>query len=250
MPTEKRVLCVEIGARPEVIYDAWLSSSTHSAMTGAPASIEPRVGGKHDAWDGYISGEITALEPHARIAMTWRTTEFGSAPDSTLEVLLEQVDEDDTLLTLVHEEIPEGQGDKYQQGWADFYFDPMIAFFGKRAKGKKPGAKQRKKALEKVETKGEKAESKALKADQKAAEALAKAEKATKKADKPKKAEKKADKPKKAEKKARKATEKAVKKAHEAHEAAGKASKKAAKSLKAKKAEKLQKHPKPAKPKR
>ena len=138
MPTEKRVLCVEIGARPEDLYKAWLDGRTHGAMTGASASIDARVGGAHAAWDGYISGQLTELVPNERIAMTWRTTEFGDAPDSTLEVLFEPVDEESTLLTLVHDAIPEGQAEKYQQGWADFYFDPMLAYFGKRARASRP----------------------------------------------------------------------------------------------------------------
>jgi hypothetical protein len=33
-------------ATPQAIYDAWMSSDGHSAMTGAPATIDPQLGGR------------------------------------------------------------------------------------------------------------------------------------------------------------------------------------------------------------
>ena len=43
-------------APPEQVYDTWLSSPGHASMTGSPATSEPHIGGRHTAWDGYISG--------------------------------------------------------------------------------------------------------------------------------------------------------------------------------------------------
>lgn len=48
---------------PDDIYAAWMSSAGHSAMTGAEAHVDARVGGVFDAWDGYITGRTLALEP-------------------------------------------------------------------------------------------------------------------------------------------------------------------------------------------
>ena len=70
-------------APPEKVFRAWLSSEGHTAMTGSPARIEPRVGGAFTAWDGYISGRTAALKPYTRIVQDWRTTEFpDGSPDS------------------------------------------------------------------------------------------------------------------------------------------------------------------------
>ena len=54
-------------AGPENIFRAWLSTEGHSAMTGSPAKVGPRVGGKFMAWDGYISGVTVKLIPYTRI---------------------------------------------------------------------------------------------------------------------------------------------------------------------------------------
>ncbi len=100
-------------------------------MTGSPASVEGRVGGKFSAWDGYIYGTTLEMEPNRRILQAWHTTEFPEgSPDSRLEVLLE-AEGSGTRITLVHTEIPEGQAESYLQGWQDFYFDPMTEYFGK-----------------------------------------------------------------------------------------------------------------------
>jgi uncharacterized protein YndB with AHSA1/START domain len=114
----------------EQLYGAWLDSAAHSAFTGSQAQIDPQIGGRFSAWDGYIEGTTLELEPYRRILQSWRTTEFpeGSA-DSRLEVLLEETGPGETRLTLLHREIPEGQGQGYLQGWEEFYFQPMLTYY-------------------------------------------------------------------------------------------------------------------------
>jgi activator of HSP90 ATPase len=122
-------LKIEFDVSPEELYSAWLDSEMHSEMTGAGATIDPRVGGQHSAWDGYITGTTLELEPFRRIVQSWRTSQFPvEAPDSRVELLFEET-EDGTLLTIVHTGIPEGQGDDYLTGWQDYYFDPMEEYF-------------------------------------------------------------------------------------------------------------------------
>ena len=118
-----------IPAKPSVIYEAWLSSEGHTAMTGSPAKVDGNVGGKFSAWEGYIFGTTLELTLNQRIVQTWRTSEFrDDAPDSHLEILLEEVIEG-TKVTLIHHDMPEDQVDSYRQGWEDFYFKPMKEYF-------------------------------------------------------------------------------------------------------------------------
>ncbi len=116
-------------ASAERLYRAWLSSDEHGAMTGGTAQIDPVIGGKFSAWDGYITGTTLKLEPNRRIVQSWRTAEFPvDAPDSRLEIVLEESAEG-TRLTLKHSNIPAGQGSSYESGWVDNYFDPMKDYF-------------------------------------------------------------------------------------------------------------------------
>lgn len=118
-------------ASPTAIYDAWMSSDGHTAMTGAEASVDARVGGAYDAWDGYITGRTLVLDAGRRIVQTWRTSEFSDADaDSQIDVLLEPA-EGETRLTLRHTNVPEGQLGYEQGGWEESYFEPMRAYFGR-----------------------------------------------------------------------------------------------------------------------
>jgi len=119
----------EFAVSPARLYQTWLDGSQHGAMTGAVASVEAWVGGKHTAWDGYIWGRNLELEPNRRIVQTWRTTEFPfGSEESRLEILLEPTALG-TRLRLRHTQIPDGQGEKYRDGWDESYFQPMRAYF-------------------------------------------------------------------------------------------------------------------------
>lgn len=124
-------MSIELNAEPKKVYDAWISSKGHSEMTDSPAKIENKVGGKFTAWDEYISGTTVKLVPDKKIVQKWRTTEFpDDAPDSDLEILLEPAGKG-TKLTLVHTNIPNGQKKQYEDGWNEFYFEPMKKYFNK-----------------------------------------------------------------------------------------------------------------------
>jgi len=118
-----------IPATAAEIYEAWLSTKGHTSMTGSPARVSGKVGGKFTAWDGYIRGQTLALEPDQRIVQAWRTSEFpDDAPDSHLEVSLEKT-KGGTRVRIMHTDVPPGQANSYKQGWEDFYFKPMKKYF-------------------------------------------------------------------------------------------------------------------------
>ena len=80
-----------IPASAERIYQAWLDSAEHSAFTGGPAEVDPKIGGRFTAWDGYIEGVTLELEPGRRIVQSWRSSDFpNDADDSRLEVILDE----------------------------------------------------------------------------------------------------------------------------------------------------------------
>ncbi len=131
-------LSCTLPASPEAVYDAWLDSARHAAMTGAPAEVGERVGDAHSAWDGYITGKILELVPGRRIVQSWRTTDFADEdPDSTIAIELEPT-KTGARLTLSHSGVPDDQTAYEKGGWRDFYFAPMKAYFSdekRRARG-------------------------------------------------------------------------------------------------------------------
>ena len=120
----------EITAAPQEIYNAWLDSDQHSAMTGGKAIVSGVVGESFTAWDGYIEGRNIELEPGTKIIQHWRTSEFGNSDEnSRLEVVFEARREG-TIVTIRHSNLPE-HGMQYKMGWVDNYLDPMKEYFSR-----------------------------------------------------------------------------------------------------------------------
>ena len=131
MPTESFRLSVVLPTTPEQVYRAWLDPEQHGAITGSPAQNDGRVGGRHSAWAGYITGTNVALERGRRIVQSWRTAEFPpEAPDSRLELCFAEVN-GGTELVLEHVDLPEDQARAYEQGWVEHYFEPMKRHFAR-----------------------------------------------------------------------------------------------------------------------
>ncbi len=131
--TFRFTLHATIPASPREVYDAWLSSRGHRAMTGdQTARITGRLGAKFTVWDGYITGRNLALVPGRRIVQSWRTTKFkDSDPDSQIEVLLRRAPSG-TRLTLRHTKVPDGHLHYRDGGWQANYFAPMKKYFRAR----------------------------------------------------------------------------------------------------------------------
>jgi uncharacterized protein YndB with AHSA1/START domain len=136
-----------IPASPQDVYDAWLDTRGHSAMTGGKAIQSAAVGDPVTAWDDYITGRNIELVPGERIVQTWRTTEFTDEhEDSTITVTLVPIN-GGTRLTLTHDNVPDEQTSYEEAGWREHYFEPMQRYFNTATKvanviaGRRPAKK-------------------------------------------------------------------------------------------------------------
>jgi len=121
-----------VPAAPDDVYNAFVNSRKHAAFTQSPATGTARVGCAFTAWDGYISGVHRELIKGRRIVQDWRTTEWpAGAPPSRLTLTFTKV-KGGTAVKLVHSKVPAEQADSYRQGWKDFYWSPLEAYFTQR----------------------------------------------------------------------------------------------------------------------
>jgi hypothetical protein len=179
---ESITVTFSLHAAAKDIYNAWLDSDEHTAMTGEKATASREVGGEFTAWNGYISGKNLLLIPGKKIVQSWRSSEFpDDAPDSVLSIQLIE-NQGITEIDLEHKDIPPGQGLQYRAGWIDYYANPMQKYFAARGKSsvaqntarkvapnrKSGGAKQAKRAVRPVKKQGAK-KSKGTAAPKKAA---------------------------------------------------------------------------------
>jgi activator of HSP90 ATPase len=131
-----------IHATPQAVYETWLSSRGHSAMTGSKARQSATPGARVMAWDGYIHGKNLELKPGKRIVQSWRTAKFTDTdPDSKITVVLSPV-KAGTKLTLKHSRVPDGHTSYEQGGWLKSYFEPMQHYFAHKKRIKPHVAKK------------------------------------------------------------------------------------------------------------
>lgn len=122
---------VVVPASPDEVYETFLDAEKHSAFTGSKATCNPKVGGKFTAWDGYISGKNLELEKGKKIVQEWITTAWPPGyPPSRLELTLKKVKEG-TEISMSHSNVPAEQADDYEQGWTNFYWNPLRDYFKK-----------------------------------------------------------------------------------------------------------------------
>jgi uncharacterized protein YndB with AHSA1/START domain len=152
-------LTATIPASAQDIYDAWLDSEGHTAMTGGEAAMSDEIGAQVVAWGGYITGRNLELIPGERIVQSWRTAEFTDQhEDSIITVTLAAV-AGGTLLTLTHSRVPDGQTSYQEGGWQVHYLEPMQDYFAARkrprrkAKAAAPKAKAKAKSKSKSKSK-------------------------------------------------------------------------------------------------
>ncbi len=133
---------VEFDATPNAVYEAYLDSRRHARMTGQSARMSRKVGGAFTAGDDYITGYNLDLVPDRRIVQAWRASEW---PDGAYSVLALQLKPKGkrTLLIVDHVGVPDDFRDGVDQGWRDFYWEPMKRYFlaaesgtGSRPRGK------------------------------------------------------------------------------------------------------------------
>lgn len=115
-------------APPQVVYDTWLDSEGHAAITESPATASNEVGGDFTVHGGDINGKNLELVPGKLIRQSWRAQQSTDSDlDSELEITLEP-EGTGTRLTLKHTNLM-GNGTHYKTGWVEHYFEPMKAYF-------------------------------------------------------------------------------------------------------------------------
>jgi len=130
--TIKQTVLIE--ATPIEVYEAYVDPKKHAAFTGQSAAGRPQVGGKFTAGDGYISGKYLALEKGKRVLHEWTTTEWPAGyPPSVLELTFRSKGKK-TELAMVHSKVPEEQVEYYAEGWREYYWKPLQAYFAKKRK--------------------------------------------------------------------------------------------------------------------
>jgi len=119
---------------PDVLYNFYMNAKLHSQLTGSPAKISGKEGSPFSAYAGYCRGKTLQLIKNKLIVQSWRASDGNETDiDSTFILLFEQKGKD-TVVTMVHANVPDHQAKALADGWYDFYWTPWKNYHS----GKKP----------------------------------------------------------------------------------------------------------------
>jgi uncharacterized protein YndB with AHSA1/START domain len=122
---------VRIAAPPEVVFEYFVDARKLVSWIGSRAVLEATPGGRF--WvdmngTDVAAGEFLEIEPPRRVVFTWGWEKGGPpmAPgSSTVEVTLTP-DGDDTVVRLIHRDIPVPFLESHSAGWTE-HFAVLVA---------------------------------------------------------------------------------------------------------------------------
>jgi activator of HSP90 ATPase len=118
---------INVNATPHRIYDIFLDSKNFTALTGAPATIDPKAGGEFSLFGGLVVGRNVELIPDQLVVQAWRPTHWSPGVYSIAKFAFKPQDAT-TLITFDHTGFPEGEFDHLEWGWNNHYWEPLKKF--------------------------------------------------------------------------------------------------------------------------
>ena len=115
---------VDLPANPGSLFEMYLDSATHSAITGMEAKVAAENDSDFSAFGGLLTGRILRVVSPSLIVQSWRSVSFHDEdPDSTVVISISPA-EMGGRIDLIHLDVPEHDYDGVNNGWDDKYFEP------------------------------------------------------------------------------------------------------------------------------
>ncbi len=117
------------GATPADIYGTLMDGLRHGALSGAPTTVSPRVGGEfkvgHD-----LEGKHLTLVKDKRIVQTWRANNWPAGVYSKATFALAKAP-GGTKITFTQTGVPSQFYKEISSGWKAYYWTPLRKTFAK-----------------------------------------------------------------------------------------------------------------------
>ncbi|MBU8893088.1 MAG: SRPBCC domain-containing protein [Bacteroidales bacterium] len=115
-----------IPAEPEEVYASLTNPFTIELWSGYPAVMDENSGTEFSLWEGDITGKNIDIIKNKKIVQEWY---FGEQPEQSIVTINLFENKKGTQVELNHKNIPDEDFDNIKEGWNDFYFGAIKAFF-------------------------------------------------------------------------------------------------------------------------
>ena len=115
---------VTFKATPHEVYELLMDEKKHAGFYGSKMTISRKVSGKLISGDGYIEAVNLELEPDKKIVQQWRDTDFPEGHFSKATWAFTPI-ASGTRLIFTQSGVPADQYDATNEGWRDYYWEPM-----------------------------------------------------------------------------------------------------------------------------
>jgi activator of HSP90 ATPase len=116
----------KINAEPSDVYSAITNPYTIELWSGYPAIMKEEPGTEFSLWDGDISGKNLEFVHDKKVVQEWY---FDDQPDKSIVTITIQTDNDNSLVTVEHTNIPDEDFTDISEGWREYYIGAIISFF-------------------------------------------------------------------------------------------------------------------------
>jgi uncharacterized protein YndB with AHSA1/START domain len=130
MTTRELRFAVYLRASPAHVFDAFMDGRRHATITGLPARIENRVGGRFWTCGDDNHGIHLVLQPGRRIVQAWTQKYF--APRHTIIDIRLRRSGKGTRLDFLQTGVPPAAMAWLEPGWPSTYWEPMKRYFAAR----------------------------------------------------------------------------------------------------------------------
>lgn len=126
------------GVTPKQVYDALMDSKQHSKFTNSEAKIDARVGGKFSIFNGGLNGKTIELKEGKKIVQEWKSEEENWPENHYSKIVFDfEKTGKGTKLKFTQARVPEKCFKAINQGWKDYYWNPMKEYFKNKKEVKK-----------------------------------------------------------------------------------------------------------------
>lgn len=111
-----------VNAPIEKVWQALTNAKEIEGWGAGPAEMDENVNTKFSLWGGDIHGTNIEVEKFKKLVQEWYSK--GWKEPSIVTLKLTKLG-DSTKLELLHENVPDAEYEDIDEGWKEYYFEPL-----------------------------------------------------------------------------------------------------------------------------